>query len=343
MKYRIYGFLFFTSIGVFAQSSKITTKSQGTGLVIASSANVATLSGVVYTYSIGEAIIFTGANPNGFLTQGFQQPMICKDFPVIAATNQQSCSLPYTLQVTAGFNKYQWKVGNSIIASGRDAVYNPVKDGSYTVLVGDSTGCVLNASPISVDLSAKNIVPTIAVYGLNVVTDTLLVSSPAATYQWYVILEDGSHKVIMGATTISYRPLFRATYYVQISTADNCVAYSVPYILNNANLDPLSKADLEIENESVTIKKRKRIIEHKLEVFPIPSRDKFTVRYESPEKNTVFMKLYNVLGVVVSLQSIKNENGQFDFNYERGDLPSGKYILDVVDGDKKSIQNLILE
>ena len=336
----IFSFLSMIYIGVYAQSTKTAKAAPN---AITSAGNYATVGITTYTYTIGETIIFTGAYAKGFSTQGFQQPMICRTFPVIVAANQQSCSLPYTLSVSGGFNKYQWKVGSSTIASGRDFVYYPIKDGNYTVFVGDSTGCFLNATPIAVDLSAKNITPIIANYGINVATDTLLVSSAAASYQWYVILPDGSHKAIVGAKGQSYRPLFRATYYIKINTVDNCIAYSVPFALSNNNLEQLNKNNFDLTDSTINIKLLKRIYERKLAVYPIPSRENFNVEFESPENNTVVLNMYNTLGVIVASRSVRNEMGKFKYKYDCGDLPPGKYILDLVDGDKKMIQSLILD
>jgi hypothetical protein len=341
--FRFFTFLIFTIFSCFSAFSQSTKTAKAAPNAITSAGNYATVGTTTYSYSIGEPVIFTGAYASGFSTQGFQQPMICKTFPVIVASNQQSCALPYTLSVSAGFNKYQWKTSNSIIASGKDFTYFPIKNGNYSVFVGDSTGCFLNTTPVSVDLSAKNITPSIANYGTNISTDTLLVSSLAASYQWYVILGDGSHRSIVGAIDQSYRPLFKATYYVKINTVDNCVAYSIPFTLSNNNLEQLNKYNFEMTDSSINIKLLRKVYDRKLSVYPIPSKDNFNVDYESPESNTVFLNVYNVLGVVVASRAIKNETGKFKYRYDRNDLPAGKYILDVVDGDQKMIHSLILE
>jgi len=151
-----YFFVFFCSGAAFAQPNK-TTKSAPNA--IGSAGNQATVSNVTYMWTVGEAIVFTGLNQPGFVTQGFHQPMICKAFPTVVALNQTSCLLPYTLNATAGFDKYTWKWGKSTIANASGDAYFPIADGIYTATVGDSTGCVLTAASIAVDLSSKNIIP----------------------------------------------------------------------------------------------------------------------------------------------------------------------------------------
>ncbi|MDX2189812.1 MAG: T9SS type A sorting domain-containing protein [Bacteroidota bacterium] len=313
---------------------------------ITNAGNSVTVNNQNYSWSVGEAIIFTGAYNTGFATQGFHQPMICKVIPTIVETNQTNCFAPYTLTVAKGFSKYQWFIGKSTIANGRSEVYLPIKNGKYSVFVGDSTGCFFTAASVNVDLNAKNIKPTVAVSGI-VNSDTLLSSSKAATYQWYIIGTDGVHRAIVGATGQTYKPIYLGTYYVKINTSDNCVAYSDPYTLTNNAMDPLNRYTFESTDSTIIIEKQKpieKISEHVLAVYPNPARGDFiNVKYQSPENNTVTMNLYNVLGYVVSSQSVKNDKGKFEIKYNRNDLPVGKYILNLVDGDKKIVQSIVFE
>lgn len=342
----IFTFIFLckaTFTSVFAQSNKFTKVSSS---VVASTGNVATVAGVVYTYTIGEPFIFTGTEPSGFLTQGFNQPMICKTFPTIVALNQTSCTLPYSLSVANGFDRYVWKkdriIGKSTIANGTAASYEPVLDGNYTVTVMDSTGCILVSAPVVVDLSSKNIVPTISVYG-TATKDTLLESSDANDYQWYVLTpSDGVYRAIVGETTKTYAPIYNGTYYVKINTQEQCVAYSSTYTVNNVGFEPINKGGLETTDSTIWIVKNNSVSRN-LQVYPIPTKDKLNIKYETSETNTVEFNIYDLKGVLVDSRMMKGLNGKMNWVYQNTDLPTGKYILRVVDGSNSLERNLIFE
>lgn len=292
-------------------------------------------------WSVGEPIVFTAASTDMFFTQGFHQPMICKASPVIVALNQTSCTLPYTLKVVAGFDKYIWKVGRSTVANAQTNEYNPVSSGKYTVAVMDSTGCYLTSGINDVDMSVKNITPTITPYG-TAGKDTLLESSEAFNYQWYVVTpSDGVHRAITGEMNRQYKPLYNGTYYVKINTNEYCVAYSSYYTVNNQGFESVNKYDFEATDSTIAI--RKMYEARKLAVYPIPSREKITIDYESPETNIVTMNIYDNKGVVVDSKFVKNVSGKMQLTYQNDNLPTGKYTLSIVDGEHKMNKGIIFE
>jgi hypothetical protein len=328
----------FLSILVQAQS---TQPAKVSTFATVGAGNSAVVNQELYMWSVGEPVIFTGGNAEGFATQGFHQPMICRAFPQIAAFNQTSCLLPYELQTQDLFDKYTWYLGNSVIASDNDAVYNPVTPGRYRVVVGDSTGCTLPSNSINVDLSAKNIIPIVTAEGEGA-NDTLLISTFAKSYQWYVITpSDGVHRAIVGGTSQTYRPYYNGTYYVKINTDEDCIAYSDYFVLNNSDFESINRFDFDHTDSSISLVRRPRFFAHKLRVYPIPSTDKVTVHYESPERNKVLLLLYDVNGVVVDTKEVFNKLGTFKTEYTNESLPSGKYTLSVIDGEKKSSHGFI--
>ncbi len=335
-----YFFVFFCSGAAFSQPNKTTKAAPNS---IGTAGNQAKVGNVTYMWSVGEVIIFTGDNQPGYFTQGFHQPMMCKAIPSVSAFNQTSCLLPYTLTVTAGFDRYSWKIGKSLIANATASAYYPIANGDYIATVMDSTGCVLPATAVAVDLSSKNIIPTITAYG-GTANDTLLESSMAFSYQWYVITpSDNIHRAIVGQTNREYKPIYNGTYYVSINTEDQCISYSPYYTVNNVGLESISKHDFEQTDNTIIITKHNRYNAHNLKVFPIPSRDKLNIEYESPFKNTVVFNIYDVKGVLVDTRSIANAEGKLNFVYSKADLPIGRYTLRVVDGNKESDKGLIFE
>lgn len=340
MKLRLIKFLFFIIFVSFSQFNRIAKISTQ---IIGTSGNEAISGGNNYMWTVGELVVFTALSGSQSLTQGFHQPMICKAFPTVGSFNESSCVLPYTLTTTSIFHLYRWYRSNTYIASEKTSTYLPVKNGNYSVLVGDSTGCMLTTSLIGVDFSSKNITPIITVSGPSVAEDTTIGTSTFASYQWYVIASDGVHRAIVGATQQNYRPYFRATYYVKINTTDQCVSYSAPYIIQNPNFQPLNRFVFTQDNETIDLKTYRQIMEHKMVVYPVPIRSNYSVDIESPQQNDVILSLYNASGQLVSSQTVKNIGGKLILNYKREDLSSGKYMLSVQDGDKKHVQGLIFE
>ncbi|MDX2196583.1 MAG: T9SS type A sorting domain-containing protein [Cytophagales bacterium] len=305
--------------------------------IISPAGNSATFGNTTMIWTIGETVVFTGAHDNGFQTQGFNQPMICKEIPVIIGSNTSGCALPYTLTVVRGYSLYQWKMGKSIIAGVSNNVYYPIKNASYIVSVGDSTGCFLSSNPYTVDLTLKNPKPTITNYG-----DTLLVSTDAGSYQWYV-WHNGKLKAVMGATGKEYKPLFNAKYYVRANYDNNCESYDEKTV-SNGTYDDLIRYNFEETDSTINIKPISRILEHKLTVYPIPAKDKFYVDYETQVQSaTLVLNLYNLNGVVVDTRQVKYQNGKITYEFHRGDLPVGKYMLNVSDGNYKNVQGIVLE
>ncbi len=340
MALKIIKYIFFVVFITHAQFNKAAKQAPHT---IGTSGNYGVVAGNTYSWTVGEAIIFTASASNQSLTQGFHQPMICKIKPMITSLNESSCALPYTLSTTGIFHIYRWYRGNTYIASEKTNVYLPVRNGNYTVLVGDSTGCVLTTTMIGVDLSSKNIIPNITISGVSVSEDTLLGTSKFASYQWYVIAADGVHRAIDGATQQSYRPYFRGTYYVKINTTDQCVSYSSPYTLQNPSFKPLNRFVFKQTDDTIDLKSYREIVEYSMSVYPIPATTNYTLELESPQQNIVNITLYNAAGQVVSSQNIKNDYGRLLLNYKRDDLAAGKYILSVKDGNQSHTKSLLFE
>lgn len=342
MVFRILVLLLFFGVGVHVWA-QVGIAAKAAPNAIGSAGADASYGGTHLMWTVGEPVVFTGYGGSFVATNGFHQPMICKIIPEIIAYNETSCRLPYTLRVPEGYSRYQWKHENAIIANGRDFEYFPVRDGNYSVFVGDSTGCYLSATA-QVDLSLRSLIPTITVYGSGAGSDTLLQSSPAYNYQWFVVGLDGRHRAIVGDTTPFYKPLYNGTYYVRINTQEHCISYSNFYTVNNPGFQDLSRYDFASTDSTIYIPKPSSVRDRRLHVYPVPCLgENFNVDYESPEKNTVLLKLYDVKGVVVSTQMVKNEKGVFHLDYQRNGLPVGKYTLHLVDGDTKLNTSVILE
>ena len=325
-------------IGSFSSFAQIVTGSE----VIASSGNSYASKDLMADWTVGESIIFSGQYANGIVSQGFQQPMICRTLPIIGSINETSCLNAYTLTVTAGFHYYQWKLEKGFIVNHKTNQYNPVEEGNYTVLVGDSTGCLVPTKSIYVDLSAKNIVPTVIVHGTTD-KDTLIESTPAATYQWYLVTSENENpRAIIGATNKSYKPIISGKYYVKINTHENCVSYSLRHDLKtNVTVDlnrfAVIKTDSTIELTPLSF------YSYKIDVYPNPAKGKIFIDYESPEKNTVQLEFYNIHGILIDSRKVSNHTGKFHKEFDELNFPTGPYLLKIKDKENTLVKSIILE
>ena len=335
---------FFTGIFIITQlQAQYIPRTQKSPAVVSATGGKATVGNLYFEWTIGESVMFTGSDGNYFATQGFNQPMICKAIPVITALNQNSCVLPYTLKITSGFDIYRWRVGQVIVASTIDSLYYPIKNGSYMAWVGDSTGCYLPTSFIGVDLSPKNTIPSVSARG-PAGQDTLLESTPGLQYQWFVITpSDNVHRAIVAATNQTFRPYYNGTYYVRVNSGDECVSFSSYYTVNNPNMEDISRYIFDQSDTTIDLRKLMFSGGSKLAVYPVPARDKLYIDYYSSEKNTVAINFYNVAGAKVDVKYVKNSSGKFLYEFDSRSLPSGRYVLELIDGEKQLIKNLVFE
>ncbi len=294
------------------------------------------------SWSIGEALVFTGANEDNVITQGFVQPMICKIIPEISAYNTTICSQPYNLYVASGFDYYRWKLDSSLIANENDSIYLPVTNGNYVAILGDSTGCYIATPAFKTDFSLKKGITTITPISVNG-RDTLLKAPLAISYQWYAVApEDGRSLNITNADKQTFRPFYNGTYYVKLHLDDYCVSYSPYYIVNNAGSESINRELYAINDTSVFFK-YDRSGSYNLRLYPNPCSDAFTIEFESPKDNHLSISILNILGVEIERREIVKSSQWLKIKYENGHWASGIYMVKINDGTQIVIENLIVQ
>ena len=78
----------------------------------------------------------------------------------------------------------------------------------------------------------------------------------------------------------------------------------------------------------------------KLEVYPNPSRDIFNITFESPESQTIDIKIIDVIGETVYQQEKKNFKGNYSQSINMNSNAKGVYFLQITTekgGIKKKI------
>ena len=330
-------FLFFNigffSIG-FAQVKQDLT-------VIASAGNSYKSNDIWVDWTLGETIILYGDANNAIkISQGFQQPMVCKSIPILNLITKGTCKNAYLLTVNSGFDYYRWNFENGFIVNHKTNNYIPVENGNYSATVGDSTGCLITSNIKSVDFQTKNIKPIISISSTNEL-DTMLTSSEAETYQWYFMSKIGP-KAIINANSKNYKPLISGEYFVKINLKDYCVAIS-DFINVKASNDN-EHLKFEVLYKDSTIKfELKNLVKNDFKLYPNPAKDNINIDYFSSDAEFIVFEIYNIYGILLLKEQKPNSNGNFSYNIKNLYYPNGIYIFKLIANNKTITQNFVIE
>jgi hypothetical protein len=77
--------------------------------------------------------------------------------------------------------------------------------------------------------------------------------------------------------------------------------------------------------------------------YPNPFNPSTTINYQLPAKNHVSLKVYDILGnLVTTLVDQEMEAGYYNVNWNAGQLASGIYIYRIISGSFVSTKKMIL-
>lgn len=170
--------------------------------------------------------------------------------PNITVGNDTSFCTSTSIQLCAlGGVSYAWTpafgVSDTTLAC---PMFGPTQTTTYIAFGTDANGCT-SSDTLTVSLYP---LPSIPVISQNI---GVLTSTPAATYQWYY-----NSGAIPGATSQSYTPTQNGNYYVVITDANGCSAFSSTFSMNDVGISEV------YANGS-------------LYVYPNPNNGKFTVAF----------------------------------------------------------------
>lgn len=244
-----------------------------------------------------------------------------------------------TLSGTPGYaSSYQWYMDDVKIAGAVYGSYMPVTTAKYTVRGFSENGCFSTSDASEVILKSVLAKPTIQVGG-STDLDTVLTSSLAEAYQWYV-----GKKAIVGATARSYFPKFIAAYQVRINPGATCTDISDIYVLNNSQYDELARYEFEQTDSTIDLSKPRIKHEEWIVAYPNPAKDKVNVKVlkkgKSPNMTWI---LYNAMGVIVRESTVPTKGYEAEWELPRDDLPTGLYTLVVSEGVNTQRINLVFE
>lgn len=125
--------------------------------------------------------------------------------------------------------------------------------------------------------------------------------------QWFL-----NGKMIVGATSKSYKPITAGRYTVQTNINSGCTAVSDEFLYL-----PQDKGDTEL----------------KLQVFPLPASNSLTVAFEIPNTENIQLALFNIIGQKIYEKNKSSQKGIVIENLDVSRLSSGTYILKIRVGE----------
>ncbi|WP_264566846.1 reprolysin-like metallopeptidase [Flavobacterium sp. N3904] len=80
----------------------------------------------------------------------------------------------------------------------------------------------------------------------------------------------------------------------------------------------------------------------KYNLYPNPNKGNFNIQFTSTSTNDIKLSVYDLLGRQIFYKNYKNESN-FNKNIDLNKIQTGIYILELTDGDKKTVKKLIIE
>ncbi|MEP6846716.1 MAG: peptidoglycan DD-metalloendopeptidase family protein [Panacibacter sp.] len=159
----------------------------------------------------------------------------------------------------------------------------------------------------------------------NSISSAQTISGSSANYIKY--MADGR---------VTLTPGFRATagcrFVANTKGCNNSTAGAVPLPQAIANNTAASQV-VENDNETPT----------RVKLFPNPSTGVFTVKYSSKETFKASVNIRNIMGQVVCTIPLKEYNGHLQQIINISSKPKGIYLIEIVTGNKRITEKIIVE
>lgn len=119
------------------------------------------------------------------------------------------------------------------------------------------------------------------------------------------------------------------------------VAYNYPDTIRE---EPRTDSDLVNEEAKRLAESLKPNAEKVFSVYPNPSAGEFTIAYDLLKRADVTIAIYNMNGALV--KSVTDTQGQYEGRYRLpvnlNELPNGIYVVSLINGDKQSVERLVI-
>ena len=226
-----------------------------------------------------------------------------------------------TLDAGTGYFSYLWSSGGNSQQTTVNAA------GNYTVSVTDMNGCPGVSNPFTV----HNVVLTSTITGQsnvmqNNVENYSVIQNLTSTYNWSVaagILQTG-----LGTNSVDvlWNTPGQGNIYVIETDANGCIGDTI--------------------NLTVTIFQSTGITEtqsQKISIYPNPSRDIFNITFTSNEKQDLEIRIINVIGEHVFIESKQQFVGEYTKQINLGEYPKAIYFLEIETDNGVINKKLILQ
>ena len=212
------------------------------------------------------------------------------------------------LETTTAFTSYSWKNGASTVGTQRKLLVTTA--GNYSVYV-TQTGCNGTSPKIQVTLHPAPTKPTINV------SDTILTSSAATTYQWYRygVKIAGATKQVLNATR-------NAQYRVETTNSNGCKAMS-----DKVNIGKVSIPKVDVRNY--------------FEIYPNPTNGLFYIDFNEGKSATVSITISDIFGKTVISKTSDNYIGTRSL-FDLSNFGKGMYFVTIKIGENTGTVKVIL-
>lgn len=220
------------------------------------------------TYSVTITDTNTCASQSQVTVQVYALPA------VIAGPDTGFCQSTSLQLCATGAVQYAWSpsfgVSDTTVAC---PTFGPTQSVTYTVVGTDANGCS-NSDSVILTMFPPPSIPVISVQNI-----TDLVSTPATTYQWYF-----NGNPIPGANNQSYTPTQNGNYYVQITDANGCSAFSGTYSVNDVGISEFNQS-------------------HGVSLFPNPANGSFFITTDLGGQSAQ-LEIIDITGQVVYAEEL---------------------------------------
>lgn len=186
--------------------------------------------------------------------------------------------------------------------------------GSYFVNHTDVNGCEVSSNQVTVTVSPAPAPSVITKVGVD------LVSSTASKYQWFL-----GGTAIAGEIGSLIRPLSNGVYQVETENSAGCKVLSVPYTFTSVGIADGTNGWVERFN-----------------VYPNPSRGRFTMELATKDLGEIDLMIYSSDGKVVYREFIIPTTNEVERNFDLRSLAPGYYQLELQTKKGNFVNRLII-
>lgn len=243
----------------------------------------------------------------------------CQLSSTISPANDTLICAGTTLALTAETRpntRYEWLRNGMVIPDVNQPLYTTTQAGAYAVRLTDTNGCTALSRETTVGITT---IDNIALQPEE--TNLLLLQGAVVTlkapdlanlaYQWY-----RDNVPVKNATQSQFSVSQPGVYKLQV-TRQNCVGWSSERTIRTSILT----ATTPDPRPSLTL-------------FPNPAERSLFIRYLAPTAKQVQLDVFDMRGISHQRSVVlKSVSGQVNTELPVSDLPSGRYLLQISDGE----------